>query len=168
MLKTFINICLLKEGPEDLPHSYVLLGIVILLGFLISILIGSIDQNIKVAGLASILGLFFTFVFSKLLLINKPERFLQTFTAMIGVDAIISVVSVPSFYSLKFLELSELTEMFFSLTIFALLVWVVIVYGYIFSKALSIMMGYGVAISIGYAFLSSVIFRVFVTGNPTT
>lgn len=168
LVKTLFNICLLRGGPEELPHSYVFLSLIIVTSFVISVLIGSIVHDVKIAGLSSIAGLFFSFAFAKILLLKKPERFSQTFSAMLGADAIISIVSIPSFYSLAYLKLGEIAEMFFSLTIFTLLVWIVIVYGYIFSKALSSLMSYGIAVSVGYALLSSMIFNLFVAGNTPT
>ncbi len=168
LVKDFFNICLLRGGPEELPYSYVLLGVTIVVNVFLSVLIGSMIHNLKLAGLTSIAALFFSFVFVKLLLHKKPERFVQTFSAMLGVDAIISIISLPSVYSLAYLKPGETAIMFFNLTGFALLVWVVIVYGYIFSKALSSMMGYGVAISVGYALLTIMIIEFIVAGNTVT
>lgn len=124
-------------------------------------------HNVKTAGFTSIIVLFFSFVFVKLLLFKTPERFLQTFSAMLGADTIISIASLPSIYSLAYLKPGETVETFFSMTGFALFVWVVIVYGYIFSKALSSMMGYGITISVGYALLTIIIIQFIVAGTTT-
>ena len=164
LVRAFFNICLLRAGPEDLPHSYVLLGLTIIVNFSISVLIGSMDHNIKIASISSIVALFFAFAFTKILLLRKPERFLQTFCAMLGVDIIISIAAIPSIYSLAFLNPGEAAESFFKLTGLALFVWVVIVYGFIFSKALSSMMGYGITISVGYALLTIMIVNIVITG----
>ena len=168
IVKILFNLCLLRGGPEDLPYSHVLLGLIVVASFIVSVSIGSIVHDTNISVLSSIAGLFFTFVFVKLLLIKKPERFLQTFCAILGTVTIINIFSLPSVYSLTYLELSETAKMFFSLTGFALFVWVVIVYGYIFSKALSSLMGYGLAISVGYALLSLMILEFIVAGSVTT
>lgn len=168
IVKILFNICLLRDGPEDLPYSHVILSLIIVLSFIVSVLIGSIVHDINTSILSSIAGLFFTFIFAKLLLIKKPERFLQTFCAMLGTVTIINLFSLPSVYSLTYLELSETVNMFFSLTGFALFVWIVIVYGYIFSKALSSLMGYGLAISVGYALLSLMILEFILNGTTFT
>ena len=167
-VKILFNICLLRDGPEDLPYSHVILSLIIVLSFIVSVSIGSIVHDINTSILSSIAGLFFTFIFAKLLLIKKPERFLQTFCAMLGTVTIINIFSLPSVYSLTYLELSETLNMFFSLTGFALFVWVVIVYGYIFSKALSSLMGYGLAISVGYALLSLILLEFILNGTTST
>ena len=69
-------------------------------------------------------------------------------------------MSLPSIYSLAYFEFGETAQMFFGLTGFALFVWVIIVYGYIFSKALPLVVSYGMAISVGYALLSIMIFNL--------
>ncbi len=155
----------MRSSPEDLPCSHALLGMIVIFNIMVSMLIGSIIHDLKIAGLTSISVLFFSFAFVKLLLNKKPERFLQTFSAMLGADTIISIMSLPSVYSLAYLNPSDTAATFFNFTGFALFVWVIIVYGYIFSKALTSTMGYGMAISVGYAFLTIMIIELIVAGN---
>lgn len=164
-LKTYLDICLLREGPEALPYSWVLLGIVIAVSLGVSMLIGSMAYDMTAVLLASIAGLFLSFVFARVLLMKKPERFLQTFSAMLGTVTLINIVSLPGTYSLRYLKLGPTAEMFFALTAFALFVWVVIVYGYIFSKALTCAMSYGIAISVGYALLQVMLLELFISGS---
>lgn len=165
IVKVLFDICLLRKGPEELPYSRMLLGLLVVANFLISVSVGSILRDLKVAGLAAIAALFLSFVFTKLLLLKRSERFLQTFCAMLGTDAIISIASLPSFYSIEYLQLSGAVELFFNVTVFAFFVWVVIVYGYIFSKALSSLMSYGIAISVGYVLLSAVVIDLLLAGT---
>ena len=96
---------------------------------------------------------------------KNPERFLQTFSAMLGTVTLINIVSLPGTYSLRYLKLGHTAELFFALTAFALFVWIVIVYGYIFSKALSCAMSYGIAISVGYALLQVMLLELFISGS---
>ena len=163
--KKLFNICLLREGPEELPYSHVFLGALIVISFAVSVLIGSMIYSATAAVLSSIAGLFLSFAFIRILLLKKPERFLQTFSAMLGTVTLINIVSLPGSYSLKYLKLGETAELFFGLTGFALFVWVVIVYGYIFSKALSSVMSYGIAISVGYALLHIMVLDMFISGT---
>lgn len=166
-VRTLFNICLLREGPEALPHSHGLLGALIAISFAVSVCIGSMIYSVAAAVLSSIAGLFLSFAFTKILLFKKPERFLQTFSAMLGTVTLINIVSLPGSYSLRYLELGETAGLFFGMAGFALFVWVVIVYGYIFSKALSSMMSYGIAISVGYALLHIMVLDLFISGNMT-
>ena len=168
IIKTFINICLLRDGPDKLPFSYTLLILVAAVSVGVSILIGAIVHDVKIAVISSIAGLFFSFVFAKLLLFKYPERFLQTFLAMLGTATFINIISLPTVYSLTYLELNESSEVLFKISAFALFIWVVIVYGYIFSKALSSVMSYGVAISVGYTLLSILILEYLIVGSSAT
>ena len=165
VLKTYLNICLLREGPEVLPYSWAFLGVVTAVSLVVSVLVGSMAYDVAAALLASIAGLFLSFVFARILLVNKPERFLQTFNAMLGTVTLINIVSLPGSYSLRYLKLGHTAELFFALTAFALFVWIVIVYGYIFSRALSCAMSYGIAISVGYALLQVVLLELFMSGS---
>lgn len=164
-LKTLFYICLLREGPEALPYSRGLLGALIVASFAISVLIGSMIYSVKAAVLSSIAGLFVSFAFAKILLLKFPERFLQTFSAMLGTVTLINIISIPSSYSMRYLPLGNMAELLFSATGLALFVWVVIVYGYIFSKALSSAMSYGIVISVGYALLHIFVLELFISGN---
>ena len=164
-LRTLFNICLLRQGPEALPCSRMLLGALLVISFMISVLIGGMIYSVKAAVLSSVAGLFVSFAFAKILLLKKPERFLQTFSAMLGTVTLINIVSLPSSYSLQYLQLGETAELFFGVTGLALFVWVVIVYGYIFSRALSSAMSYGVAISVGYALLHIIVLEMFISAS---
>ena len=164
-VKTICNICLLRVGPEELPCSPVLLGALLVISFAVSVLVGSMVYAAKAAVLSSIAGLFLSFAFAKILLLKKPERFLQTFCAMLGTVTLINIVSIPSSYSIRYMELGEGAELFFGVTGLALFIWVVIVYGYIFSRALSSAMSYGIAISVGYALLQIMVLELFIAGK---
>lgn len=165
VLKTYMNICLLREGPEVLPCSWAFLGLVTVVSLGVSVLVGSMAYDVAAALLASIAGLFLSFVFARILLTKKPERFLQTFSAMLGTITLINIVSLPGSYSLRYLKLGHTAELFFALTAFALFVWVVIVYGYIFSRALSCAMSYGIALSVAYALLQVILLELFISGS---
>ncbi|MCY4419988.1 MAG: hypothetical protein OXC42_01855 [Gammaproteobacteria bacterium] len=165
LITTFLNICLLREGPDVLPSSLAFLATIIVISLGVSILIGSMVYDVTGAMLTSIAGLFLSFVFVRLLLLKRPERFLQTFSAMLGTVTLINIISLPASYSMRYLKLGHTAEMFFGLTAFALFVWIVIVYGHIFSKALSCAMSYGIAISVGYALLQVMMLEMFVSGN---
>ncbi len=165
VVKKFFNICLLREGPEDLPFDSSLMAGLIAVSWLVSFWLGSFIHDPQVAGLSSAAGLFFSFLFAKLLLFKTPERFLQTFCAMLGTVTLINLFSVPVIYPLTNPELSESLVALFGLLSFALLIWVVVVYGFIFSRAISTTLGNGVSISVAYTLLSIVVLELLVAGS---
>ena len=96
LITTFLNICLLREGPEVLPSSQAFLATMIVISLGVSILIGSMVYDVTGAMLTSFAGLFLSFVFVRLLLLKRPERFLQTFSAILGTVALINIISIPT------------------------------------------------------------------------
>jgi len=165
VVSRFFNICLLREGPEDLPFDSSLLTGLMALSLVVSFWLGSLIHDMQVAGMSSIAGLFFAFSFAKLLLLKTPERFLQTFCAMLGTVTLINLISLPVIYPLTNPDLNESLVALLGLLSFALLIWVVIVYGFIFSRAISTSLGNGISISVAYTLLSIVVLELFLAGR---
>ena len=167
-VKTLFNICLLRKGPEDLPCDMSLMMLLIGVSFAVSVWLGVIIYDLQIAGISSIAGLFFSFIFAKILLLKNPERFIQTFCAMMGAVTLINLISVPVVYPLSNEELDENLVLFFGLLSFVLFIWVIVVYGFIFSRAIASTLGNGVAISVGYALLSIMILQLFLSGRAAS
>lgn len=165
VVRKFFNICLLREGPEDLPFDASLMVRLIAVSLVISFWLGSLIHDTQIAGMSSVAGLLFSFLFAKLLLFKTPERFMQTFCAMLGTVTLINLISVPVIYPLTNPELNESLVAAFGLLSFALLIWVVVVYGFIFSRAISTSLGNGISISVAYTLLSIVVLELFVAGK---
>lgn len=163
--KTLFNICLLKKGPEDLPSQSDLMFVLLVLNLAISIWLGSVIHESQLAILLSIVGVIFSLVFVKVLLRKKPERFVQTFCAMLGAAIIIDIVSIPIMYPLLSEALNESVTLIYSLLALAIYAWFVAVYGFIFSRAISSALGYGISISVGYVLLSYMIFELLLSGR---
>ncbi len=157
VIKLFIDICLLRKGPEDVPYSEILLGLLLALSIIISILVGIMTKTMQFAVISTIAELFFSFVFIKLLLSKKPERFLQTFVALLGASTLLNLIYAPAVYIFLMNENNKNIQTLVSLLTVALLVWSIAVYGHIFSRALQSPMVYGVAISIAYVLMGSIL-----------
>ena len=166
--KLFFDICLLRKGPEDVPFSGFLLALVVVLSIIVSIWIGAMINSMRLAVFSTIAELFFTFVFIKLLLMNKPERFLQTFIALLGALTLINLFYIPAVYIYLSKENNESIQAYIVLVAFALLIWKIIACGHIFSKALPSPMVYGVAISIAYALMNYVLVGFISVGTVAT
>ena len=136
-----------------------------MVSLVVSIFLGLMIYDTNVALVSSIAGLLFSYIFTKILLINKPERFIQTFSAMLGTVTLINLLSLPVFAPLSNKELNESIEVLLSVISFGFLIWIIVVYGFIFSRALSVALNYGIAISVGYTFLSIIILQLIMTGK---
>jgi len=89
IIKIFIDILLLRAGPQDLPTSKQLLGIcfatlVVLQGVLGTWLIPGDEAIVPQAILSTLITL--AWVALILQLSGRPERFVQTATALLGVS----------------------------------------------------------------------------------
>jgi hypothetical protein len=98
LLVRLIDIVLLRGGPEQLPASPGLLAIVVALNVAVSALIYSLipdapnnwQMQLLVGTVVSLL--WFRVAFS---LANKPERFLQTSTAIFGITTLFIPALIP-------------------------------------------------------------------------
>ncbi len=164
-IKLLFDICLLRRGPEDMPASVNVLFLLIVVSILVSTYLGSVMHGYQIAASLSIVGLLVTYVFVKIILIKKSERFLQTFSAMVGVSILIDVISIPVIYPLLSEKLNGNIVGLFWLLALAIYAWFVVAYGFIVSRAISSTLGYGISIAIGYAFVSYMIFELILAGR---
>ncbi len=141
ILKLYLDICRLRKGPEDVPYSNVLaLVTLIFYGFFLLLArvgVGGLSFQFSALSLAMILGVFSLTLFLFLAFKKLSSRFLQTFTALIGSDLVITAFSLPLVWANSLGERNALS-MTTGLMILALMVWDLIVKGFIFQRAMGI------------------------------
>lgn len=164
--KILFDITLLQAKPQDVPFSYPLLGITALASIISYILalepVGSevtrvLGKEISIAPLAAAEHFFFaTTVWLILRLRGHAERFVQTITAMFGVSAIIQLVMWPvTGWLLQHQGTPDAN--FPAFLIFALRIWILLVYAQIFRHTLETRLGAGVLYTIASWVLTSVL-----------
>jgi len=168
IIKTLFEICLLRKGPEDLPADTSLLMLLVGVSLFVSVWLGSAVHNFQIAIMLGLVGMLFSYAFTKILLTKKPERFMQTFCAMLGTGILIDIISIPIIYPLLGERLDENSAVLFKLLALAIYIWFVVVCGSIFSRALSSALGYGISISVGYILLGYMIFELLLSGRVTS
>ncbi len=157
MLKVFLDICLFRRGPQDLPASAFFFGIVLLANAVVGLIILSMEApflTVVPQFLVSI-TLLTGFSWIVLALSGKSIRFQQTLTALLGADTVISLAALP------FLVWISLNQSFgwVYYILLASMLWSVAVVGHIIRHALSSPYLFGLGLSILY-FLAS--FKVMV------
>ena len=93
-----VDIVMFRRGPENLPASQTLLAIVVALSIVGSLAMSAVFPLPSPQGLIEpIYGCVFMLLWYRgaLALANKRERFLQTMTALFGVNALFIPVMVP-------------------------------------------------------------------------
>jgi len=97
LIKLVWDVCCLRRGPQDLPHSPALLALLCVLWLAVqavgAMLLG-LDRD-AVAGSLLPLVLNLGVLFLLLLVRNVPNRFVQTATALIGCGLLFLLLSVP-------------------------------------------------------------------------
>jgi len=154
---TFFDICRLRLGPEQLPKSAILLKVVLLVYVLIStvaslsqfsfqeaVLIGIVETSLLVSLIGSLL--YFT---------HHLGRLTQTLTALAGTGSLLSILSLPVIFWLYQVELNHGDPSFPILLIIGLVLWNLLVYAHIISRALSVPFWAGFMLTVIVSYLSA-------------
>jgi hypothetical protein len=167
LTRFFIDLCLLRRAPQDLPASNVLLGLTLgadlLVGLMITIATGLSVPSGLVQALADILVML-VLLRMALVLTRRSERFVQTATALLGSGAVIGLLAILPVGLVAGGEQtgqSELAAMLF----LVLLVWSILVTGHILRHAFDIKLGQGAAIAIIYNLLAYSLMRGLFSGS---
>ncbi|HEY8034977.1 MAG TPA: hypothetical protein VIF37_05265 [Methylobacter sp.] len=147
VIKLLFDICLFKQGPQDLPPSVWLWRILVIVDVMVSFLMISIQTGLVVSLLQAIVSALLIVGFSWLILYiaRKPERFTQTVSALLGTDALISFFALPGMASMT-IGTGALLAFIITIT---LMIWHWAVTGHIIRNAL----GQTWTFSLGLAFL---------------
>lgn len=143
----FFDICMLKKAPQDLPYSVTLLKILAVINILINFLLSNMSSNWFNALLQAITSvvLITGFCWICLLFAHKTGRFCQAASALLGMDTLINIFSVPAAAS-SAINPSGLLAFLMSIFLF---IWYWLVTGHIMRNALE----QSFSFSLGLAFL---------------
>lgn len=151
LLKLCFDICLFKKGPEDIPYSRALLGLLIpvyaVISFLILILSSDMLSAILQVAVEVLLILGLTHII--LFIAKKPARYQQTACALMATDALISLFALPAMATL----VVQGTGLAF-ITVVVLMIWHWVISGHIFSHALEKPFTFGLGVAFLYILVS--------------
>jgi len=161
VVEPFLEVCLLRRGPQDLPPSGLLLGLALVAYYLVSALtamavygpgVGLLQAGVEVITLAG-------YTYAGLQVAGRLARFWQTLIALAGTGTVIGLVMVPLVYVL-YPEASGNLAAVASMVYLLLVGWLLAVFGHIFRHALSFgHLGWGVLVALGYLVVSSVVLQ---------
>lgn len=173
LLLRFIDICLLRSGPQDIPASTALMALSVFayctVG-LFSYLVGtSLTNALLLVGVDIILlaGLVFVILWVRML----TTRYVQTLTALTGTGAMLAIISWPVLYWLQ--STTAQPDAGLSLTSPILWIWWIwvlwnlAVVGHIIRYALSTTFFFGALLSLLYLFISYGVNRVLFYSSAT-
>lgn len=156
LLNLFVDICLLRATPQDLPASAFL--------FLLTAVFGLISGTIVIVGsvgalVPALLAQFFDLALLALMLrlglflLKKQQRFFQSATALFGSGVLINLITMP----LQLLMgsdpadslIGELGVLFY----LVLMIWSLVIIAHILRHSFDIRFGRGLMLAIGYFLL---------------
>lgn len=145
LLTYFVNLCLLRAGPEDLPASGALFWVV----FAVNLAIGALLMlgSELTAGLALVeslaeIGLMLAVLQTALVLVGHSGRFQQSATAIMGSSAFMALLALPL--------IGTGGAGLAGLLLLGLVIWSVFVLGHILRHTFELSLSQGVAIGVLY------------------
>ena len=152
LIKLFIDICLFKRGPQDVPASHILMGLAVVVYLIVGISLLGLEGLRAEAMLQALveLAILLGFVWANLKFMGLPNRFLQTSIAMLGSDALISSLAIPL---VGWMALSEGAKGAY-LLLLLLMLWHLGVVAHILRHALSRPVSVGIGLAIVYVVAS--------------
>jgi len=156
LFKTWLNICLLRTAPQDLPPSGFLLGLTLSCYIGVSFLVALQSYGFLPALLAAALdtGLLAIFTLGLLYLQDKTARINQTMSALAGSGTVLGLFALPLVFFLEPGQAAEQIPLLVPVFWLCLFFWSLVVVAHIMRHALSTSFAMGLAISVLYALVS--------------
>ena len=154
LVLAFIDIALHRRGPEQLPASSFLLGLVLVVYLVVAFATLRLDPPpVNLAMLLVVNAtLYGGFVWAVLKTFKHERRFMQTAIALLGTDTLFNVMSLPLVWlngqaDATTMTLPEALRLL-------VLIWSIDVSGFVLSRAIGRPYVVGVGIMVGYVLLS--------------
>ncbi len=149
-LKHYVLMCLLLSSPERLPYNPYCVVLTVFSYSLIGLLLVDEQRSYAVvcAQISLELGMLGLIAYWGLRWKKSLERFLQTFSALIGINMIITMVTIPVYQNVTSDE-AEIGNLLIYVTL-AILIWNLAVLSLIFKRAFSISTHLSAMISFNY------------------
>ncbi len=167
LIRFFVELCLLRRGPQDLPGSSALLGLVLAVHLVTAVLVGlAAGLTVPVAvgqGLADallILGL----LLLALRVTDRRPRFLQLATALFGAGVLLGLFALAPLSLVAGAEARGEASLA-GLPLLVLLFWSLLVTGHILRHGFDLRLGQGVLIAVAYNLLASALVNSLFPGS---
>lgn len=151
LFRIIFDIMRLRAGPQDLPADWRWLYVLIPLDVLVSTVAHMRPIGQTLIAMAVFLAMTGATVQLVLQLGRKPARFPQTFMAVIGIDTVITLLSLPlalAAPSAEAVQGGAQVSPLMVLAFYGLLGWNVIALGHVFRHALNLSLALGTAVGL--------------------
>ena len=156
LLKRFLNICLLTQGPQDLPHSSLTLRILLVVYFLTGSFSMLSSTAFEDAVLIMMLDLAVLILFTWFCLqaFKKQARFIQTTTALAGAGSIFQLLAWPLLIQMESVKQSGEASPEVTLLLLIIISWNLAVFAHIFRHAFGIRMLAAFILTLAYVMIN--------------
>jgi hypothetical protein len=165
-IRTFVEICLFRQGPADIAASNSLFKLSLLVYLLAGLAVNLLDGSWQMSLWVSVTELLLMLGFAGLVLklAGKLPRYQQTVTALAGTGTLLAIVAWPLLWFFYGLEEQAQPSNLLLIGLMAIMLWSLMVHAHIYRQALDIRVGSAVALTIGYTILAVVITGLVMSG----
>lgn len=159
LVKTYIDLCFLKAGPQVLPASGFLVGLTLVAYGLSGLMLIKLDMPWPTALGQVTLDILILLAFIQVALryAKKDERFLQTSAAALGTGTILNLIALPLTYWILLVDEPTSVPFFSWILLMLLMLWSLAILGNILRHALATSQTVGVLTALGYIVVSYMI-----------
>jgi hypothetical protein len=139
LIRLFTQIAVLRRGPQDVPASALLLAVTVVGYILVNSVVNAVLPPLDGPWLPRLLlDVAFNLVWFALWLsvVRRPERILQTTTAVFGFQAVLAPILIVSEWLAERYQHDQLWQLPFSLVALVLLIWLIAALGHVVKAAL--------------------------------
>ncbi|MES9880531.1 MAG: hypothetical protein ABW185_06565 [Sedimenticola sp.] len=170
LINLFIDICLLRSAPQDIPTSTFLLAVSVFFGLTTgTLVISDTFGGVVPAFLAQLIDLMMVYMLLHFALrfLGKSERLVQAATALFASGTIINLLSMPLQLLVSSDPDASATVGLGALLYLMLMLWGMLIVAHILRHTFEVRFGHGLLISIGYFLLvNAVVSSLFQVGTP--
>ncbi len=157
LIRFFVELCLLRRAPQDLPASpflfWLTLAADLAAGLVVGLVSGLGPGSSLLQGTAE-LALMLGLLYWALRMTRHPGRFIQAATALLGTGALVGVLAVvPLSLDPTGSEASNAAALG-AFLLLALVAWHIVISGHILRHSFGITMGQGIAIAVAFQVLA--------------
>jgi len=166
VLQILLAMLFLKSVPQDLPHNKLLSVILALVYWASGILVlsSTLNPSVLLGSMSLSLAVMLIFVYGILRLFHLQVRFVQTFSAVIGVGLIFNLASWPLLAVLVDNSSSSSMVSTMSFAFLMLISWEILVKAHIFKHALEVGMLNALLLSFAIFFITMTLSQLLFPG----
>ena len=168
LIRFFVDLCLLRRAPQDLPASTTLFRAVLtadlFAGLLVGLISGQPFLSSLVQGIAE-LSLQLGLLYGALRLTGHLGRFTQAGTALLGSGALIALAALGPLALNPTGSTESDAAALGAFLLLLVVVWNLVVTGHIVRHTFGISLGQGIAVAVGYEVLAVTLISVLFGGG---